>query len=233
MFNNLISNRTETDNQVTTDTLNINILETKIVFLEKKNSLLWSEIQNKQDTMRKLSKNNTTLTESINTNLILPTQNKTDFINSGHHEKENKDLNLSRKIEPSGTISSSNAKMRDPKKKENRNKKPQRHIYINGDSIEKHITGHGISKNGQVQVKTHPGATKDDIIDYIYPNIYQKPDIVIIHSWTNDLTKDVNAAVTEGKIKLGFPDIVARGDSNKEKDIVSTNKRPEKYCEGN
>ena len=44
--------------------------------------------------MRKLSKNNTTLTESINTNLILPTQNKTDFINSGHHEKENKDLNL-------------------------------------------------------------------------------------------------------------------------------------------
>ena len=43
----------------------------------------------------------------------------------------------------------------------------------------------------------------------------------------------MNAAVTEGKIKLGFPDIVARGDSNKEKDIVSTNKRPEKYCEGN
>ena len=72
--------------------------------------------------------------------------------------------------------------MRDPKKKENRNKKPRRQIYINGDSIEKHITGHGISKNGQVQVKTHPGATKDDSIDYIYPNIHQKPDIVIIHS---------------------------------------------------
>ena len=51
MLNNLISNRTETDNQITTDTLNNNILETKIVFLEKENSLLRSEIKNKQDTI--------------------------------------------------------------------------------------------------------------------------------------------------------------------------------------
>ena len=71
----------------------------------------------------------------------------------------------------------------------------------------------------------------------------QKPDIVIVHSGTNDLTKDVNtmnrvrkvvAAVneidTEGKIKWGFSGIVARGDINKEEDIVSTNNRLEKYC---
>ena len=31
----------------------------------------------------------------------------------------------------------------------------------------KHITVPGISKNDQVQVKTHGGATTDDIIDYI------------------------------------------------------------------
>ena len=51
-LNNLISNRTETDNQITTDTLNNNILETKIVFLEKENALLRSEIKNKQDTIQ-------------------------------------------------------------------------------------------------------------------------------------------------------------------------------------
>ena len=55
-LNNLITNRTETDNQITTDTLNNNILETKIVFLEKENSLLRSEIQNKQDTIQNLLK---------------------------------------------------------------------------------------------------------------------------------------------------------------------------------
>ena len=38
---------------------------------------------------------------------------------------------------------------------------------------------------------------------------------------------------TEGKIKLGFSGIVARGDINKEEDIVSTNNRLEKYCKGN
>ena len=110
----------------------------------------------------------------------------------------------------------------------------------------KHITGPGISKNDQIQVKTHPGAATEDIIDYIKPTIRQKPDIVIIHSGTNDLTKYVStmsrvrkvvAAVkeidTEGKIKLGFSGIVARGDISKEEDFVIANNRLEKYCKGN
>ena len=66
--------------------------------------------------------------KSINTNLILPTQNKTDFTKSIRHEKENKYLNLSGKIETSETTASSNTKMRDPQEKENRNKK-SREIY--------------------------------------------------------------------------------------------------------
>ena len=110
----------------------------------------------------------------------------------------------------------------------------------------KHITGPGTSKKDQVQVKADAGPTTNDIIDYIKPTIRQKPDIVIVHSGTNGLTKDVNtmkrvrkvvAAVkeidTKGKIKLGFSGIVARGDINKEEGIVSTNNRLEKYCNSN
>ena len=137
--------------------------------------------------------------------------------------------------------------MRDSQEKENRNKKSREHICIIGDSMVKHIAGPpGISKNQQVQVKAHPGATTDDIIDYIKPTILQKTDIVIIHSGTNDLTKDLNtmsrvrkvaAAVkeidTEGKIKLGFSGFVGEDDINKEVDIGSTNNRLEKYCKGN
>ena len=37
---------------------------------------------------------------------------------------------------------------------------------------------------------------------------------------------------TKGKIKLGFSGIAARGDINKEEDIVSTNNRLEKNCKG-
>ena len=62
-------------------------------------------------------KNNTTLVDPINTNLILPTQNKTDFTKSVCHEKGNKDLNLSRKTEMLETIALPNAKMKDPQEK--------------------------------------------------------------------------------------------------------------------
>ena len=96
IFNILIAHPTETDNHITTDTLNNNILETKIIFLEKKNSLLRSEIQNKQDMIQKLLKRNTALLDLINTSFILPTQNKTDFIKSVGHEKENIKIKISK-----------------------------------------------------------------------------------------------------------------------------------------
>ena len=144
------------------------------------------------------------------------------------------------------TIASSDTKMRDPREKENRNKKSRRHICIIGDSMVKYITDPGFSKNDQVQVKTHPSATTDNIIDYIKLTIRRKPDIIITHSGTNDLTKNRNtisrvrkvvATVkeidTRGKIKLGFYCIVARGDINKEENMVSTNNRFGKYCKGN
>ena len=38
---------------------------------------------------------------------------------------------------------------------------------------------------------------------------------------------------TEGKIKLGFSGITVRCNITEEEDIVSANKRLEKYCKGN
>ena len=92
-------------------------METKVVFLEQENSHLQLEIQHKQDMIQKLLKNNTTLLESNNPNLSLPTQNKTDFTKSVHNEKEKKDLNISRKKETSVTMSSLQAKIRDAQEK--------------------------------------------------------------------------------------------------------------------
>ena len=99
----------------------------------------------------------------------------------------------------------------------------------------KHITGPGISKNDHVHVKTYRVATTDNIIDYIKPTIRQKRDIFIIHSGTNDSTKNINTMitvwkvvaavkeiVTKGKIKLGFSCSFARSDTNKEEDISKT-----------
>ena len=64
----------EVYNQITTEILYNHIPETSMVFLEKENLLLRSEIQNKQDAIQNLLKYNTTLVESIDINLILRTQ---------------------------------------------------------------------------------------------------------------------------------------------------------------
>ena len=174
IFSNSKSNRTETDNQITIDTLNKNILETKIVFPEKENSPIRSEIQNKQDTIQKLLKNNITLVELINTNFMIQTHSKTELIKS-----KNKDLKISRKIQKLETISSE-TKMRDPQETKGKNKKARRHVCTIYNSILENITGPGVSKLGLVQVKAHPGATTDNIIDYIKLTIRQNTTSLLL-----------------------------------------------------
>ena len=50
-----------------------------------------------------------------------------------------------------------------------------------------------LSKNNNfVNVKFHPGATTEDIVDFIKPVIRNKPDAVITYARTNDLTNGTN-----------------------------------------
>ena len=53
------------------------------------------------------------------------------------------------------------------------------------------IEQHGLSyESFKVRVKNHPGATTADICDHVKPEIRKKPDVVIIHAGTNDLTNN-------------------------------------------
>ena len=98
-------------------------------------------------------------------------------------------------------------------------------VIIVGDSIVKHLTGPGISKKNNIKIKKTLGATTEDIIDYIKPSIRKKPDFLLLHSGTNDLTNEVNTMtkirkavatveemVNERNIKLGFSSIICRED---------------------
>ena len=53
------------------------------------------------------------------------------------------------------------------------------------------------SVNNAVNVMKHPGSTTDDIVDYV---TRKKPDVIIMHVGTNDLTKGVNAIPKVRKI---------------------------------
>ena len=48
------------------------------------------------------------------------------------------------------------------------------------------------SKKNNIKVIIHLGSTTEDMLDYIKPIARRKPDTLIIHTNTNDLTNGVN-----------------------------------------
>ena len=60
---------------------------------------------------------------------------------------------------------------------------------IVGDSMIKHVNGCEVSRDDSGKIRCHLGATTDDIIDYVRPTSRKKPDVIIIHTGTNEINK--------------------------------------------
>ena len=70
------------------------------------------------------------------------------------------------------------------------------------------IQENGLNKQHHVQIKRHGGATTLDVKDFIKPIVRRKPDLIIIHAGTNDLTDDnVNTAETLTEIFEAASDV--------------------------
>ena len=69
------------------------------------------------------------------------------------------------------------------------NKTPKKDIVVIGDSIIKYVNGREIPRSSSVKTRSHPGATTEDLINYVRA-IAQKKKIkmIVIHSGTNDFT---------------------------------------------
>ena len=44
----------------------------------------------------------------------------------------------------------------------------------------------GMSRGDSVKIRSHPGASTEDLIGHIKPGIRKSPDTVVIHTNTND-----------------------------------------------
>ena len=66
--------------------------------------------------------------------------------------------------------------------------KERKRITIVGDLMLNGIFDEGMQKHHNITIKRHPGATTRDKVDYVKPVIRKKPDCMIIHAGTNDLT---------------------------------------------
>ena len=101
-----------------------------------------------------------------------------------------------------------------------------RTIEIIGDSMLNNINARGISNKRNVKVFNHPGATCEDLKHHINPSIKRKPNILICHIGTNDLSKNVDTITELQTIinrvkrksphsKLAFSSCLVRKDSPK------------------
>ena len=119
-------------------------------------------------------------------------------------------------------------------------------VAIIGDSILNGIDQHGLSNESfKVRVKNHPGATTEDICDHLKPEIRKKPDVIIIHAGTNDLTNNSKslenykhmADSVRSKLpncKLAISNVITRKDKNEiDKKVETFSINLSKFCKKN
>lgn len=117
---------------------------------------------------------------------------------------------------------------------------------IAGDLIIQHICGGwSISRSNRVVIKSFPGATTEDMEDFVKPLIRKKPDNVVLHIGTNDLNTQEPRLTAEGIVNLApqiegdapetnlaISELIARAD-DKDGKVSSVNKILKKFCRQN
>ena len=108
----------------------------------------------------------------------------------------------------------------------------------------KYVNGREVSRNDSVKVRSHPGATTDDFIDYVRPTVRKKPNLIIIHTRydiqnnLNTLSKikkaisSIKEGDTDDNIKIALSSMIHRRDHDFENKINETNKKLGNLCEG-
>ena len=66
--------------------------------------------------------------------------------------------------------------------------KGRKRVFVLGDSIINGIEEKGLSRNHIVKVRKYPGDNTEDMIDHVKPIIKKKPDLIIVHFGSNDIT---------------------------------------------
>lgn len=116
---------------------------------------------------------------------------------------------------------------------------------IAGDSIIQYIRGWSISTSNKMVVKSFPGATTEDMEDFVKPLLRKKPDNVVLHIGTNDLNTQEPRLTAEGIVNLALqiegdaPEtnlaisgLIARAD-DKDGKVSGVNKILKKFCRQN
>ena len=158
------------------------LLKEKIKFLESENSFLKSDINIKQKVIDSILEHNFNLLNHQCCRVLENANNEIYQKSSGNKEKKLKkspDKNKNRDSNRNNT--SVSARKQNDKRSQiedqdevRDNKTRKKDIPIIGDSMIKYINGREISRSSSVKIRSHPGATTEDLIDYVRPTARKK-----------------------------------------------------------
>ena len=167
----------------------VNFYKSEISLLKDQNSFSKPELQQKQIIVEKLL------------DLQQKDQSKIYCSNQVHNKHDNNRSNFDNK-----NLTVKNKSLETPhfkltrKTTFNTNKKK---VIVVGDSITKFLRSDELSTSeGSVTVMKHPGCSTEDMTDCIKPIARKKPDTILLHGGTNDLTKGSNTMKNVRKRKL-------------------------------
>ena len=212
------------------------ILKSQIRILQEQNSFIKSELHQKQVIIEKLL--------DVNKNRVI---NNCPSNGINQSDKRQGEKNSSNKVVhqfSKGKRNPNNEHIRNTRNDSNNNMRKK--ITVIGDSMVNFLRSDEMSSaNNTVNIMKYPGSTTDDMVDYVRPLTRKKPDVIIMHVGTNDLTKGVNTMSKVRKIvsviqevdstrniQLGFSSIVQRADKDYSKEIKDINTRLKSYCLG-
>ena len=95
-----------------------------------------------------------------------------------------------------------------------RNSSKRKRIFLIGDSIINGINENGISSTHHISVRRCPGDRPRDLVNHVKPIVRKKPDMILVHFGTNDVTNGIN---TEDEMQKAIDHIL---NESPETDIV-------------
>ena len=141
-------------------------LKYQISLLQRENTFIKTELNNKQHIIEKLLNSNC---NQSNVNDINITDNA--HVNKNHSVFENSGKN---KGNPSENVKDQNRSGK-PNLDFNKRNSPKKKVAVIGDSMIKYLRRENLSsKNYEVKIAAHPGSTTEDLIDYVKPVMRKK-----------------------------------------------------------
>ena len=249
-----------TENSESNEKEEICALKQKVKFLEVENKFLINDVVSKQNLTDPLLEHNSNLLSHQCCRVIQDTQSNvrsgistdvTDNHSNNHgvntftNEKTNKQTTFYKKNNKT-TVHKDSDDGNLIKRQSTNSSTVKKEVSVIGDSMIKYVNGREVSRNDSVKVRSHPGATTDDFIDYVRPTVRKKPNLTVIHCGTNDIQNNVNTLQkirkvisslkeydTDGTIKIALSSIIHRSDHDFEDNINETNRKLENLFKGN